>query len=328
MVVKPPRERPSASPRGCVSDLVSFGSAPCADLGGGIELDGVDVDVLLRFLIGCREAVLPGRAGRNVYSIGDGRNTGYAPATINCRLAAVSALFAFGRCAIPRCATQCREAGRCAWRPAANAAACWAMWPSPRSLRDGFDLLGFRVQRRRNEGRTSGTSTRSSANARSVAEDEDPCQHAEGVATGPGRSPDRLGQIMHGWANYFRYTVAKNAFSTLDSFAWWRVIRILKRRHHWRWTDLHLQLTNPTGRWLPITAGTIELRRIAALPVTRYRYRGTTIPNPWARTPACSPRRSTRGRTGSLAARRWRCSPSRRAGCTGCPRRHSPRRSG
>ncbi len=113
--------------------------SPCADLGGGIELDGVDVDVLLRFLIGCREAVLPGRAGRNVYSIGDGRNTGYAPATINCRLAAVSALFAFGRCAIPRYATQCREAGRCAWRPAANAAACWAMWPSPRPLRDGFE---------------------------------------------------------------------------------------------------------------------------------------------------------------------------------------------
>jgi hypothetical protein len=55
----------------------------------------VDVDVLLRFLIGCREAVLPGRAGKNVYSIGDGRNTGYAPATINWRLAAVSALFAF-----------------------------------------------------------------------------------------------------------------------------------------------------------------------------------------------------------------------------------------
>lgn len=90
-----------------------------------------------------------------------------------------------------------------------------------------------------------------------------------------------MGQIMHGWANYFRYTVAKNTFSTLDSFAWWRVIRMLKRRHHWKWTDLRLQFTNPTGRWLPITAGTIELRRIAALPVTRYRYRGTTIPNPW-----------------------------------------------
>ena len=41
------------------------------------------------------EAVLPGRAGGNVYSIRDGRNIGYAPATINRRLAAISALFAF-----------------------------------------------------------------------------------------------------------------------------------------------------------------------------------------------------------------------------------------
>jgi RNA-directed DNA polymerase len=46
------------------------------------------------------------------------------------------------------------------------------------------------------------------------------------------------------------------------------------------------QFTDPIGQWLPITAGAIELRRIAALPVTRYRYRGTTIPNPWVRTPA------------------------------------------
>ncbi|MGH3817708.1 MAG: site-specific integrase [Pseudonocardiaceae bacterium] len=63
--------------------------------GEGIGLAGVDVDVLLRFLTACREAVLPGRAGGNVYSIRDGRNSGYAPATINRRLAAISALFAF-----------------------------------------------------------------------------------------------------------------------------------------------------------------------------------------------------------------------------------------
>ncbi|HEX5349114.1 MAG TPA: tyrosine-type recombinase/integrase [Pseudonocardiaceae bacterium] len=60
-----------------------------------IELARVEVDVLLRFLTSCREATPPGRPGGNVYSIRDGRNTGYAPATINRRLAAVSAMFAF-----------------------------------------------------------------------------------------------------------------------------------------------------------------------------------------------------------------------------------------
>jgi len=46
------------------------------------------------------------------------------------------------------------------------------------------------------------------------------------------------------------------------------------------------QLTAPDGRWLPITAGRTELRRVAAIPVTRYRYRGNTIPSPWAAAPA------------------------------------------
>ena len=64
-------------------------------LGEGLSLEEVDTDVLLRFLTACREAVLPGRPGGNVYSIRDGRNTGYAPSTVNRRIAAVSAMFAF-----------------------------------------------------------------------------------------------------------------------------------------------------------------------------------------------------------------------------------------
>ena len=60
-----------------------------------IAFADVDVDVMLRFLTACREATPRGRPGGNVYSIRDGRNTGYAPATINRRLAAISSLFAF-----------------------------------------------------------------------------------------------------------------------------------------------------------------------------------------------------------------------------------------
>ena len=83
------------SPRTCRAyayDLLAF-----ARWLGDEELALVDVnvDVLLRFLTACREATLPGRPGGNVYSIRDGRNQGYAPATINRRLAAISSLFAF-----------------------------------------------------------------------------------------------------------------------------------------------------------------------------------------------------------------------------------------
>lgn len=61
----------------------------------GLRLEEVTTEVLLLYLAACRSASLPGRPGGNVYSIRDGRNAGYAPATINRRLAAVSGLFAF-----------------------------------------------------------------------------------------------------------------------------------------------------------------------------------------------------------------------------------------
>lgn len=60
-----------------------------------LALEAVTTDALLRFLAACRATILPGRPGGNVYSIRDGRNAGYAPATINRRLAAISALFTF-----------------------------------------------------------------------------------------------------------------------------------------------------------------------------------------------------------------------------------------
>ena len=96
----------------------------------------------------------------------------------------------------------------------------------------------------------------------------------------------RLNQVMHGWANYFRHAVAKSTFSTLDNFAWWRVIRMLMERHHWKWADVRRWLVGPTGSWRPITAGGTQLRPIAAIPVTRYRYRGSQIPSPWTAEPA------------------------------------------
>jgi hypothetical protein len=89
----------------------------------------------------------------------------------------------------------------------------------------------------------------------------------------------RLNQVMHGWANYFRHAVAKSTFGMLDHFTWRRVIRMLSTRHHWGWKDVRQQYTTPQGRWLPINAGEVELRRIAAIPITRYRYRGSNIPS-------------------------------------------------
>jgi RNA-directed DNA polymerase len=96
----------------------------------------------------------------------------------------------------------------------------------------------------------------------------------------------RLNQVMHGWATYFRHAVAKHTFHMLDAFTWRRLIRMLMARHRWNWTAVRRQFTTPTGRWTPIHTDGIEYRPIAATPVTRYHWRGTTIPHPWPATNA------------------------------------------
>ena len=63
--------------------------------GEQLVLDAVDTNVLLRYLAACRTVVLAHQRGGNIYSIRDARSSGYAPKTVNRRLAALSALFAF-----------------------------------------------------------------------------------------------------------------------------------------------------------------------------------------------------------------------------------------
>jgi RNA-directed DNA polymerase len=92
----------------------------------------------------------------------------------------------------------------------------------------------------------------------------------------------RLNQIMRGWANYFKHAVCKHTLSALENFAWHRVIRWWMHLHRWKWKDVRRRLTGPHGRWLRPSADGIELFNIAKVPVTRYRYRGSKIPSPWA----------------------------------------------
>jgi site-specific recombinase XerD len=60
-----------------------------------VPLDAVSTDVLLRYLAACRTTVLAGQHGGNVVDLRSGRTAGYAPATVNRRMAAISGLFAF-----------------------------------------------------------------------------------------------------------------------------------------------------------------------------------------------------------------------------------------
>ncbi len=91
----------------------------------------------------------------------------------------------------------------------------------------------------------------------------------------------RINQITRGWTNYFKHAVAKRTFSKLHHHTWWRIVRMMRTRHRWKWTDVRRWLTDHTGRWHPISADGIELFNPETIPITRYRYRGNQIPNPW-----------------------------------------------
>jgi RNA-directed DNA polymerase len=148
---------------------------------------------------------------------------------------------------------------------------------------DGFDFLGFHIQWRHKRGSNkwhvytfiADRPVRSvkakirAATSRTSTQD-------------PGAVLIRLAQIMRGWSNYFRHAVAKHTFGRLAHFAWWRVARWLRRLHRWGWKDFRRRFTTPQGRWRPLSVDGIELFNLEAVPVARYRWRGNTIPTPWA----------------------------------------------
>ncbi|MGI5515999.1 group II intron maturase-specific domain-containing protein [Streptomyces sp. CA-106131] len=91
----------------------------------------------------------------------------------------------------------------------------------------------------------------------------------------------RINQILCGWANYFKHAVAKHTFNALRSFVWWRVVNMITYRRRMTWTALRRQFKGPQG-WRQIALDGVELFNIAAVAVTRYRWRGLSIPTPWA----------------------------------------------
>jgi RNA-directed DNA polymerase len=146
---------------------------------------------------------------------------------------------------------------------------------------EGFDFLGWRIQRRRWRGRTGKRAVYTY-----------PSKQALASVTGKIRSLTRrhkhrtladllrrVNPVLRGWCNYFRHGVSSRTFNYLDHFAFWRIVGWLRKRHiGLNWGTLH-------RRYLPgweVRDGRTELLRPRAVTVTRYRYRGAQIPTPWA----------------------------------------------
>jgi RNA-directed DNA polymerase len=148
---------------------------------------------------------------------------------------------------------------------------------------DGFDFLGFHIQWRRKRGtnRWHVYTFIAKRPIRTLKGKIRALTHKLSQAN-PRDVLIRLNQIMRGWSNYFKHAVCKHVLDKLENFTWWRVIRWLQALHRWTWKDVRRHLISPTGTWGSITVDGVTLFDLGKVPVTRYRYRGNTIPSPWA----------------------------------------------
>ncbi len=145
---------------------------------------------------------------------------------------------------------------------------------------EGFDFLGWRIQRRPWRGRTGKKAVYTYPSKKSLTS-----------VTGKVRSLTRrnkhrtladllraVNRVLRGWCNYFRHGVSSQTFSYVDYFTWWRIAGWLRKRHPGlNWATLRRRHL-PNGS---IRDGRTELFRPPTIQIVRYRYRGTRIPTPW-----------------------------------------------
>jgi RNA-directed DNA polymerase len=145
---------------------------------------------------------------------------------------------------------------------------------------EGFDFLGWRVQRRAWRSRTDKTAIYTYPSKKALAAVLDKVRTLTRRAKHRTLADllRRLNPVLRGWCNYFRHGVSKRTFSYLDHFVFWRIVGWLRKRH--AGLNKHTLVRRHLPRW-EISDDGIELFRPSVVAVERYRYRGTKIPTPW-----------------------------------------------
>jgi RNA-directed DNA polymerase len=144
---------------------------------------------------------------------------------------------------------------------------------------DGFDFLGFHIQRkRRGDGRLVVLTYPSKAALAAVCEK---IKKATSRSTISLRLADVLrvvNPILRGWAAYFRYGASKRTFSYLGYYAWWRMIHWIRRKHPGlRWKQMRRRYYGAER----IAENGLTLYNPATMRVERYRFRGAQICTPF-----------------------------------------------
>ncbi|MGH3567564.1 MAG: group II intron maturase-specific domain-containing protein [Pseudonocardia sp.] len=145
---------------------------------------------------------------------------------------------------------------------------------------EGFDFLGWHIQRRAWRGRTGKRAVYTYPSKKALASIVDKVRTLTSRAKHRTLTDlRRLNPVLRGWCNDFHHGVSSRTFSYADHFASWRIVGWLRKRH------VGLNMHTLARRFLPgwqIRAGKVELFRPRAVAIVRYRYRGSKIPNPWS----------------------------------------------
>jgi RNA-directed DNA polymerase len=146
---------------------------------------------------------------------------------------------------------------------------------------EGFDFLGFHIQRKRKRG-TGKHMVYTYPSKKALASIVGRVRVLTNRSSHPALAVllRELNPVLQGWCTYFRYGVSKATFGYLDQYTWHRVVRWLRKRHPR--TKMAVLKRRYLPGWRPTEDG-VTLLQPQQVTVSRYRYRASNIPTPWAR---------------------------------------------
>jgi RNA-directed DNA polymerase len=149
---------------------------------------------------------------------------------------------------------------------------------------EGFDFLGWRIQRRTKAGTTHRVVYTYPAK-KSLHRIVGKVRVITRRSGSPYRSLEQLlkhvNSVVRGWCNYFRHGVSSATYRYLYLYLWKSVVRWIRARHPqlgWRTIQRRYLTGYPAHR--PAENG-ILLYNPQNIHIERYRWRGYTIPTPW-----------------------------------------------
>lgn len=144
---------------------------------------------------------------------------------------------------------------------------------------EGFDFLGFRIQRCRQRGSNRQLLyTFPSRKAMASIKRKVKAVTKQITHQGADRLFRQLGSMTRGWAQYFRHGSSSKAYQQLQHYLWRRVWEWLCNKHPR--TSRRDLIRRYYNGWWPEYNG-VTLWKPATMTIQRYRYRGTRIPTPW-----------------------------------------------